>query len=139
MCGIIGYTNNVSNNQSVIENMLQKISHRGPDDQGYYQDSKITLGMRRLSIIDLDSGNQPLFNEDKSLILVFNGEIYNYQVLRAKLISLGHTFTTNSDSEVIIHGYEEYGNDIVNHLRGMFAFAIYNIHTKALIQLLKMN
>lgn len=132
MCGIIGYTNNVSNNQSVIENMLQKISHRGPDDQGYYQDSKITLGMRRLSIIDLDSGNQPLFNEDKSLILVFNGEIYNYQVLRAKLISLGHTFTTNSDSEVIIHGYEEYGNDIVNHLRGMFAFAIYNIHTKAL-------
>ena len=85
--------------------------------------------MRRLSIIDLDSGNQPLFNEDKSLILVFNGEIYNYQVLRAKLISLGHTFTTNSDSEVIIHGYEEYGNDIVNHLRGMFAFAIYNIHT----------
>ena len=82
MCGIIGYTNNVSNNQSVIEICYKKLVI-ATDDQGYYQDSKITLGLRRLSIIDLDSGNQPLFNEDKSLILVFNGEIYNYQVLRA--------------------------------------------------------
>ena len=132
MCGIIGYTNSITNNQNVIEKMLKKITHRAPDDQGYYQDSSISLGMRRLSIIDLDHGKQPLFNEDKSLILVFNGEIYNYQSLRNKLKSLGHVFTSNSDSEVIIHGYEEYGNDIVNHLRGMFAFAIYNLHTSTL-------
>lgn len=132
MCGIVGYTNSITNNQDVIENMLKKITHRGPDDQGYYQDSCISLGMQRLSIIDLNSGKQPLFNEDKSLILIFNGEIYNYQNLRDKLISLGHIFNTNSDSEVIIHGYEEYGNDVVNHLIGMFAFAIYNLHTNKL-------
>lgn len=132
MCGIIGYTGTVFNNQMVIENMLKKISHRGPDDQGYYQDGTITLGMRRLSIIALDNGKQPIFNEDKSLILVFNGEIYNYQILRAKLISLGHCFSTECDSEVIIHGYEEYGKNIVDHLRGMFAFAIYNLHTNSL-------
>lgn len=132
MCGIIGYTNNIPNNKNVIKNMLKKINHRGPDDQGYYQDCNISLGMQRLSIIDIDNGKQPLFNEDKSLILVFNGEIYNYQLLKNKLISLGHVFTTNSDSEVIVHGFEEYGNDIVNHLRGMFVFAIYNLHTNKL-------
>ncbi|WP_279012955.1 asparagine synthetase B family protein [Thomasclavelia cocleata] len=132
MCGILGYTNCITNNQNVIENMLKKITHRGPDDQGYYQDNHISLGMRRLSIIDLNCGKQPIFNEDKSLILVFNGEIYNYQNLKNKLLSLGHIFTTNSDSEVIIHGYEEYGNNVVNHLRGMFAFAIYNLHTNSL-------
>lgn len=132
MCGIIGYTSTVKNNQTVIESMLEAINHRGPDDQGYYQDNHISIGMRRLSIIDLDHGHQPIFNEDKSLVLVFNGEIYNYQILRAKLISLGHIFTTNSDSEVIIHGFEQYGKDIVNHLRGMFAFAIYNLHTNEL-------
>ena len=128
MCGILGYTNCITNNQNVIENMLKKITHRGPDDQ----DNHISLGMRRLSIIDLNCGKQPIFNEDKSLILVFNGEIYNYQNLKNKLLSLGHIFTTNSDSEVIIHGYEEYGNNVVNHLRGMFAFAIYNLHTNSL-------
>lgn len=132
MCGIVGYTNTTLNNQAVIEKMLQQIKHRGPDDQGYYQDHQITLGMRRLSIIDLDNGKQPIFNENKTKILVFNGEIYNYQVLKAKLISLGHVFTTNSDSEVILHGYEEYGNKIVNYLRGMFAFAIYDLNTSTL-------
>lgn len=132
MCGITGYTSSILNSQDVIVKMLNKIKHRGPDDQGFYQNSQITLGMRRLSIIDLDSGKQPLFNEDRSLVLVFNGEIYNYQALRTKLISLGHIFTTDSDSEVILHGYEEYSNNIVDHLRGMFAFALYNLHTDKL-------
>lgn len=114
-----------------LELMTEAIKHRGPDDFNYYEseDDKgnyIGLGHRRLSIIDIDTGKQPLTNEDDSLFLVFNGEIYNYLELRETLVAKGHTFKTLSDSEVIIHAYEEYGKDCVDHFRGMFAFAIWD-------------
>lgn len=132
MCGIIGYINNGKKNEIILKNMMDKIIHRGPDDEGFYQDNFISLGFRRLSIIDLDSGKQPIFNEDKSKVLIFNGEIYNYKNLREELIKLGHKFETKSDSEVIIHAYEEYGDDVASKLRGMFAFVIYDIKTKSI-------
>ena len=93
---------------------------------GYYVDNNIALGFRRLSIIDLDKGSQPIFNEDKDKVIVFNGEIYNYKEIREELKSKGHKFSTNTDTEVILHGYEEYKEDILNKLRGMFAFVIYD-------------
>ena len=132
MCGIVGYINNGKKNEKVLKEMADSIAHRGPDDEGFYQDDFISLGFRRLSIIDLDSGKQPIFNEDKTKVLIFNGEIYNYKLLREELIKLGHRFKTKSDSEVIIHGYEEYGDDIASKLRGMFAFAIYDVKTKSI-------
>ena len=104
MCGIVGYINNREKDEKVLKSMMDKIIHRGPDDEGSYQDDFISLGFRRLSIIDLDSGKQPIFNEDKSKVLIFNGEIYNYKSIREELIKLGHKFETKSDSEVIIHG-----------------------------------
>lgn len=130
MCGIIGYINNGRKDKDTLKRMTDKIIHRGPDDEGMYQDEFISLGFRRLSIIDLGSGKQPLFNEDKSKVLIFNGEIYNYKTLREELIKCGHKFKTQSDSEVIIHGYEEYGESVAEKLRGMFAFAIYDKETK---------
>jgi asparagine synthase (glutamine-hydrolysing) len=110
----------------------QKLYHRGPDDEGYYLDEQALLGMRRLSIIDLDSGQQPICNEDKTLWLVFNGEIYNYRELRVQLQQKGHIFKTLSDTEVIVHAYEEYGNDCVTHFNGMFAFAIWDSRRRRL-------
>ena len=114
--------------------MNRTIQHRGPDDEGYYFDDEsfVHLAMRRLSIIDLTSGKQPIFNEDRSIVLVFNGEIYNYRILRKSLIEKGHRFKTNSDTETIIHGYEEFGEAVVEHLHGMFAFALWDINTKTL-------
>ena len=103
-----------------------------PDDAHYYIDDGIALGFRRLSIIDLEGGRQPILNEDGSLVLLFNGEIYNYQELREELIKAGHVFTTKTDSETILHGYEEYGKKILDRLRGMFAFIIWNKNTKEL-------
>ena len=126
MCGYVGFTNNLSNSKEVLNNMMDSIKHRGPDSSGEYIDDKVCMGFRRLSIIDLSEGDQPLFNEDKSLVLTFNGEIYNYQDLRKELIEKGHTFKTNGDSEVLVHGYEEYGVELVHHLRGMFSFVIYD-------------
>lgn len=130
MCGIIGYINNGNKDKKIIKEMTDKILHRGPDEEGFYIDDFISLGFRRLSIIDLSKGSQPIFNEDKSLVLIFNGEIYNYKSLRDELIKKKHKFKTNTDSEVIIHGYEEYGDKLPNMLRGMFAFVIYNKNTK---------
>lgn len=129
MCGFIGYINgtNVIDHHQTIENMMNTIIHRGPDSGGIHSDDKVTLGFRRLSIIDLSEvANQPLYSEDGNIVLVFNGEIFNFQELRADLIEKGHTFKTQSDSEVIIYGYVEYGVDFVKKLRGMFAFCIWD-------------
>ncbi len=127
MCGIVGFTNKINNSNKVIVDMMNKIRHRGPDAEGSYVDENIALGHRRLSIIDVSStGDQPIFNEDGSMVIVFNGEIYNYREIREKLIAAGHIFKTNTDTEVLIHGYEEYGEKLLNMLRGMFAFVIWD-------------
>lgn len=134
MCGFAGYIHNYGtfDKEEVIHKMADRIKHRGPDDAHYYIDDGIALGFRRLSIIDLEGGRQPILNEDGSLVLLFNGEIYNYQELREELIKAGHVFTTKTDSETILHGYEEYGKNILDRLRGMFAFIIWNKNTKEL-------
>ncbi|MDD5924216.1 MAG: asparagine synthase (glutamine-hydrolyzing) [Clostridia bacterium] len=126
MCGICGFTGQIVDRDNIIKNMTDVITHRGPDSEGFYKDDKISMGFRRLSIIDLDAGHQPIYNEDKSLVLTFNGEIYNYKELREELIKCGHSFYTETDSEVLIHGYEEWHEDMLTKLRGMFGFAIYN-------------
>ena len=126
MCGFVGYVGNEKNNNEIINKMVNRIIHRGPDEQNTYEDEKVSLGFARLSIIDLSHGKQPMFNEDDSMVLVFNGEIYNFQGIRKELIEKGHKFKTNSDSEVLIHGYEEYGEELLKKLRGMFAFTIWD-------------
>lgn len=132
MCGFVGFCDDSKNKKKIIRDMADIIKHRGPDSDGYYVDNNIALGFRRLSIIDLDKGSQPIFNEDKDKVIVFNGEIYNYKEIREELKSKGHKFTTNTDTEVILHGYEEYKEDILNKLRGMFTFVIYDIKEKSL-------
>ncbi|SFA69647.1 asparagine synthase (glutamine-hydrolysing) [Acetitomaculum ruminis DSM 5522] len=132
MCGISGFVGKCDEPQKVLENMMNKIIHRGPDSEGMYLSSPAALGFRRLSIIDLNNGTQPMKNEDGSLIVTFNGEIYNYQVLREDLIKKGHVFSNHSDTEVLLHGYEEYGKELVKKLRGMFAFVIWDEKTKTL-------
>jgi asparagine synthase (glutamine-hydrolysing) len=132
MCGFIGYIGKIDNNKEVLSNMLSNISHRGPDSEDSYSDDSISLGFRRLSIIDLQGGSQPIYNEDRTKVLVFNGEIYNFQVLREDLLKKGHKFYTHTDSEVLIHGYEEYGKDLLMKLRGMFSFVIWDSVNKKL-------
>ncbi len=132
MCGFVGFTNKINNADTVIKAMSDSIKHRGPDSEGFYVDNDIAFGFRRLSIIDLDMGSQPLFNEDKSKVLIFNGEIYNYQELREQLLSAGHIFETHTDSEVLLHGYEQWGKGMLNKLRGMFAFVIWDKNKKEL-------
>ena len=130
MCGINGFN---FNNRQLIEAMNRKIKHRGPDQDGVYLDDDFSLGHTRLSIIDLtEKGRQPMFNEDQSLVFVFNGEIYNFQELRKKLIDKGHKFYSRSDSEVVLHLYEDYGAACLNYLNGIFAFAILDIRKKEL-------
>lgn len=129
MCGICGkleFDPEAKVAPALVKKMADAIIHRGPDDEGFHVDGQIGLGFRRLSIIDLSGGHQPLSNEDGSIWIVFNGEIYNYRELRAELVSKGHVFRTKSDTEVIVHLYEEYGRDCVQKLRGMFAFAIWD-------------
>ena len=133
MCGFAGFVGEVENREQVLENMIDTIIHRGPDSSGKFVDEDAALGFRRLSIIDLsESGDQPLYNEDRSKVLVFNGEIYNYQELREELIQAGHTFVSNTDSETLIHGYEQWGEELVYRLRGMYAFAIWDQKAKRL-------
>lgn len=133
MCGFAGFVGKVENREEILVNMMNTIIHRGPDSEGKYVDEDAALGFRRLSIIDLSEvGDQPLYNEDRSLVLVFNGEIYNYQDLRKELIEAGHVFQSNTDSETLIHGFEEWGEELVNRLRGMYAFAIWDINRKRL-------
>ncbi len=132
MCGYVGFTNTIDSANVVLKKMMERIRHRGPDGEGQYIDDGIALGHRRLSIIDIDAGAQPMYNEDGSLVIVFNGEIYNYRQLREDLVKAGHTFATQSDTEVLVHGYEEYGTDLLPKLRGMFSFVIWNKKTKEL-------
>lgn len=130
MCGFVGFTNHIKQTEKTLHNMMDTIIHRGPDSSGEYIDDFVALGFRRLSIIDLEFGNQPMFNEDKSLVLVFNGEIYNSRKLRDVLVTRGHAFSNQSDSEVLLHAYEEFGYDFVKELRGMFAFVIWDKNNK---------
>ena len=129
MCGICGILNLIESqpvDRTLIERMTGSLAHRGPDDAGYFVEGRVGLGHRRLSIIDLSGGQQPIFNEDRSATIVFNGEIYNYRDLAAGLASAGHIFKTRSDTETILHAYEEYGDACVDRLRGMFGFAIWD-------------
>ena len=126
MCGICGFVGKIDNQVEIIEKMTSVISHRGPNDVNYFVDNNVAMGFCRLSIIGVDDGRQPIYNENNNLVLTFNGEIYNFLDLRKNLESLGHKFYTHTDSEVIIHGFEEWGEQVVLRLRGMFAFSIWN-------------
>ena len=126
ICGAVSYRPDLIIDEAVLKHMGQTLYHRGPDDDGYYVDGQAGLGMRRLSIIDLVTGQQPVTNEDKTLKLVFNGEIYNYREIRTRLEKKGHIFTSAGDSEVILHAYEEYGQQCLDHFNGMFAFAVWD-------------
>lgn len=127
MCGFVGFTNHIDNTDEILGMMMDRIKHRGPDSEGKYIDENVAMGFRRLSLIDLsENGGQPIYNEDRSKVLTFNGEIYNFKELREELVSAGHTFYSKTDSEVLIHGYEEWGEDLLDKLRGMFAFIIYD-------------
>lgn len=132
MCGFVGFTGGLAQREEVLQEMMDAIIHRGPDSAGTYIDDDIALGFRRLSIIDLDSGSQPMYNENRDMVIVFNGEIYNYKELRDELIKKGHVFANNADTEVLIHGYEEYGEELLTKLRGMFAFVIWDSKKKKL-------
>jgi asparagine synthase (glutamine-hydrolysing) len=132
VCGIVGivHSDRSDVDRALLGRMCEAIRHRGPDDDGFYLNGSVGLGMRRLSIIDVKGGHQPIHNQDRTAWIVFNGEIYNYRELREKLEKLGHTFYTNSDTEAIVHAYDRYGNDCPKHLRGMFAFAIWDERTE---------
>jgi asparagine synthase (glutamine-hydrolysing) len=129
MCGITGIIqpyNHEPIDQDILKSMTNTLVHRGPDDEGYFFDRNVGLGHRRLSIIDIRHGHQPMANEDETVWIVFNGQIYNYLELRQGLVAKGHTLRTNSDTEVIIHLYEEYGENCLKKLNGMFAFLIWD-------------
>ncbi len=126
MCGFSGFAGKNCDREDVLKKMTDKIAHRGPDQEGMFLSEQAALGFRRLSIIDLENGSQPMYNEDKKIVITFNGEIYNHLEIRKELIEKGHVFENNSDTECLIHGYEEYGTDLLHKLRGMFAFVIYD-------------
>ena len=132
MCGFVGLLDDndqTYDHRAAIVAMADAIAHRGPDSEGYFEDGRAALGFRRLAIIDLAGANQPLYNENRSLVLVFNGEIYNYWELRRQLIAAGHAFSTQGDAEVVLHGFERWGAGVLDRLRGMFAFALYDTAT----------
>ena len=137
MCGIVGIYQAPGRTGRYtlddVRRMADAMVHRGPDDDGFYEHGPLIFGMRRLSIIDLGGGRQPIANEDSTVFVINNGEIYNYQRLREELIARGHTFRSMSDTEVIVHAYEEYGDDFVNHLEGMFGLAIYDTRRQRLL------
>ena len=133
ICGIVSIDGGPVDGEHTVRSMMQALVHRGPDDEGIYVGDRAVLGHRRLSIIDLESGHQPISNEDGSVWIVFNGEIYNYRELRADLLARGHVFRTNTDTEVIVHLYEEHGRDCVTRLHGMFALAIWDDRNKTLM------
>ncbi len=133
MCGFVGFSGKLENKKEIINAMMGRIVHRGPDMAGDYLDNDIALGFRRLSIIDLsEDGRQPMENEDGNLVIVFNGEIYNFLEIKKDLVEKGHIFKSNADTEVLLHGYEEYGTDITLKIRGMFAFVIWDKSKKTL-------
>lgn len=132
MCGFVGFideNDQTYDHRAAIAAMADAIAHRGPDSEGYFEDGRAALGFRRLAIIDLAGANQPLYNENRSLVLVFNGEIYNYRELRRQLIAAGHAFSTQGDAEVVLHGFEQWGEAVLDRLRGMFTFALYDTAT----------
>jgi asparagine synthase (glutamine-hydrolysing) len=137
MCGITGWLNlnktESKNDEAILHSMCETIVHRGPDSEGLWIDDRAALGMRRLSIIDLKTGDQPVFNCDRSVIVMMNGELYNYREVRADLEKLGHKFTTQSDTEILPHLYEEHGEALVDHINGMFAFSLWDTRAKKLI------
>ncbi|MCE4566647.1 asparagine synthase (glutamine-hydrolyzing) [Maribellus sp. CM-23] len=133
MCGIAGIIEKGKNNRELMSQMLDAIAHRGPDDKSLFAHGDCILGHRRLSIIDLSTGNQPIFNEDKTIAVVYNGEIYNFKEIRKELEGRGHHFSTNSDTEILVHLYEEHGPNFVDKLNGIFAFAIYDLNEKVLM------
>jgi len=139
MCGITGWINldttksSNTDSESVLRSMCERIVHRGPDSEGLWMDEQVALGMRRLSIIDLKTGDQPVFSEDKSIIVMMNGELYNYREVRADLEKRGHKFTTQSDTEILPHLYQEHGDALVDHLNGMYAFALWDTRKKKLL------
>ncbi|MGH3133079.1 MAG: asparagine synthetase B family protein, partial [Gaiellaceae bacterium] len=138
MCGICGIVGPAPVDREVLERMTRTLQHRGPDDEGlhvteYEDGGAVALGFRRLSIIDLETGNQPIGNEDGSLQVVLNGEIYNYRHLRADLVARGHRFATSTDTEVIVHLYEDLGARCVERLNGMFAFALWDENDRRLL------
>ena len=130
MCGIAGFVGKEKNMKKVLKGMTDRIKHRGPDAEGFFVRDGVALGQRRLSIIDIEGGKQPMFSHDGNLVVVFNGEIYNYKELKKELKD--YPFQTDSDTEVLLYGYQEWGKDLPNHLRGMFAFALYDIQEKVL-------
>jgi asparagine synthase (glutamine-hydrolysing) len=132
ICGVVSFRPEGPVDQFVLQRMNQSIRHRGPDDEGYYQDSQASLAMRRLSIIDLHTGQQPISNESGDIWVVYNGEIYNFQAVRAELEQRGHVFKTQTDTEIIVHAYEEYGDDCVKHFNGMFAIALWDARRRRL-------
>ena len=132
MCGIVGFVNNKDNKEKIIKDMSKKIEHRGPDGEGVYIDENCALAHRRLAIIDLNTGTQPIYNEDKSIVIIYNGEVYNFKELKKTLLKKKHVFKTKTDTEVILHGYEQWGEKLPSHLRGMFAFAIWDKNKKEL-------
>jgi asparagine synthase (glutamine-hydrolysing) len=136
MCGIAGvihFARDAQVDTGILRRMCAVMAHRGPDDDGFYFNGRVGLGMRRLSIVDLTTGHQPISNEHGTVWIVFNGEIYNHAALREQLIARGHRYRTQSDTETIVHLYEEYGRDCVQHLRGMFAFAIWDAARRTLL------
>ena len=133
MCGFVGFSGRLEKRQEILEKMMSRIIHRGPDSAGEFIGDDIALGFRRLSIIDLDGGAQPIYNEDKSVVTVYNGEIYNFMELRRELEEAGHRFTTRTDTEVLVHGWEEYGERLIPKLRGMFALLVYDMKNHKLL------
>src|SRR6266404_2926552 len=138
MCGITGWVNLKKSTlkdhtKSVLHSMCETIVHRGPNSEGIWMDDRVALGMRRLSIIDLKTGDQPVFSEDKSIIVMMNGELYNYREVRDKLEKKGHKFITQTDTEIVPHLYQEYGDDFVDHLNGMFAITLWDTRKKRLV------
>ena len=126
MCGICGFVGKVEDKSAILEKMMNRIIHRGPDDAGTYEKKEAALGFRRLSIIDLENGHQPMFNENGDVVIVFNGEIYNHREVRRDLEEKGHIFKNASDTECLIHAYEEYKEGMLSRLRGMFGFAVWD-------------
>jgi asparagine synthase (glutamine-hydrolysing) len=133
ICGVVSYQPNAPAERSILLQMNASLQHRGPDDEGYYADDQVGLGMRRLSIIDLHTGQQPISNESGDIWVVYNGEIYNFQKLRATLEQRGHIFKTQTDTEIIVHAYEEYGDECVTHFNGMFAIALWDARERRLL------
>ncbi len=127
MCGFVGFSGKLENKKEILNKMMGRIIHRGPDSEGEFIGDDIALGFRRLSIIDLGGGSQPIYNEDGSIVVVYNGETYNFMELREELVADGHVFTTDTDTEVLVHGYEKWGDKLAEHLRGMYAFVIYDM------------